>query len=226
MARKSLRPQLILPFFYQVKLVGLHIVKNLPQPAGPLDLNGLRLRGLAQPEMQTEIALRNVATTAPHFLQLIVAASTHCDPRANRVTIGPGASELQRNPVPVLAIVLQQTGWVMAIVHQNLYAAIIVEIRGSHTVAIERGGDARASIEGDVFELLVVLVPVKYFAFAESTVEAVRINFGIDVPIGHEQIRPAVVVDVDEERTPTQKLRIYTESCDIGYIGKSAVPVV
>src|SRR5260370_33036888 len=104
MARKSLRPQLIVPFFDQLELVGVHIAKNLPQPAGPFDLDGLRLRRLAQPEMQTEIALRNVTSTAAHFLQLMVAVSTHCDPRANRVTIGLGTSELQRNPVPVLGI--------------------------------------------------------------------------------------------------------------------------
>src|SRR6266581_7951425 len=100
----------------------------------------------------------------------------------------------------------------MTVVHQNLHSAIIVEIRGGHAVAIERGNDAWTSIEGDVFEFPVVLVPVKHFAFTEGTVEAVRIHLGIHVPIGHEQIRPAVVVDVDKEGAPTQKLGVNTES--------------
>src|SRR6267143_947399 len=127
----------------------------------------------------------------------------HRHARADRISIGFVANELYREPTPVLAIVLQQTGRVMAIVHQNLYPSIIIEIRGRHTVAIERRSDARASVEGDVFELPVVLVPVKHFALPESAVEAVRIDLGIDVAIGHEQVRPSIVVNINKERSPT-----------------------
>src|SRR5258708_2194694 len=93
-------------------------------------------------------------------------------------------------------------------------------------MTIEGHSNARTSVEGDIFELPVVLIPVKYFALPESVVEAVRIYLRIDVTVGHEQVRPAVVVDVDKERAPTQKLGVGTEPRDIGYVGEGAVPVV
>src|SRR5882724_8346187 len=99
----------------------------------------------------------------------------------------------------------------MAIVHEDFYCSIIIEIRGRHTVAIERRSDARTSVEGDVFELPVVLVPVKHFALPESAVEAVRINLGIDMPISHEQIRPSIVINVHKERSPTQELSVRSQ---------------
>ncbi len=226
MVYKPLLPQLIPPLFDQIELVGLHIVEHLPQAARPLDLDGLGVRRLAQAEMQTEIALRNVASTAAHLLQLLVTTGTHGDPRANRGAIGLRASELQRDPASVFAVVLQQTGCVMAIVHKNFYRSIIVKVRSGHAVAVEGRGDAWTSIKGDIFELPVALVPVKYFALPEGGVEAVRIYLGIDVAIGHEQVRPAVVINVDKQCAPTQKLCVNTHCRDIGNVGESSVPVV
>ena len=74
----------------------------------------------------------------------------------------------------------------MAIVHQDFQRAIVVEVRGSHAMTIERSSDAWTSIEGDIFELPVVLVPVEHFALPESTAEAIRIYFWIDVTVGHK----------------------------------------
>jgi len=47
MGCKSLLPQLILPFFDQVKSVGLHIVEHLPLAAWPLYLDAFRPRRFA-----------------------------------------------------------------------------------------------------------------------------------------------------------------------------------
>ena len=44
---KSLLPQLILPFFDQVKSVDLHIVEHLPLAARPLYLDAFRPRRFA-----------------------------------------------------------------------------------------------------------------------------------------------------------------------------------
>src|SRR6202158_4920970 len=126
----------------------------------------------------------------------------------------------------MLAVVLQQAGRVVAIVHQNFYRAIIVEVRGGHAVAIEGRSDARASIQGDIFELPVALVPVQHLALPEGGVQAVGIHLGIDVAISHEQVRPAVVVNVDKKCAPTEKLCVNAQSREIGNVGESAVPVV
>src|SRR6266487_5667612 len=95
MARKSLRPQLILPFFVQVKLVRLHIVKNLPQPAGPLDLDGLRLRGLAQPEMGAKIALGKITPAACNLADLRDTAGLNAHAGTHRVTVALRANKFE-----------------------------------------------------------------------------------------------------------------------------------
>src|SRR3981081_1340568 len=93
-------------------------------------------------------------------------------------------------------------------------------------MTIEGDSNAWTSVAGDIFELPVVLVPVKYFALPECAVEAVRIYLRINVTVGHEQVRPAVVVDVDKECAPTEKLGVGTEPRDIRYVGEGPVPVV
>src|SRR5260370_8096940 len=113
----------------------------------------------------------------------------------------------------------------MAIVQEDFYCSIIIKVGCSHAMTVERRSDARASVEGDVFEHPVVLVPVKHFALPESAVEAVRINLGIDVAIGQEQVRPSIVVNIYKERSPTQELSIRTQPLDISNIGESTVTV-
>ena len=49
-------------------------------------------------------------------------------------------------------------------------------------------------------------IPVEKFWFAECVAETFAVEFGIDVAVGHEDIGPAVVVDVEEERAPSQEL--------------------
>src|SRR5690349_4208646 len=93
-------------------------------------------------------------------------------------------------------------------------------------MTIERRTNAWTSIDGYIFELPVVLVPVENFAFPESAAEAVGIYLWIDVTVGYEQVRPAVVVNVDKECAPTQKLGICTQSRDVGDVRKSAVTIV
>lgn len=44
--------------------------------------------------------------------------------------------------------------------------------------------------------------------------------------IGHEQVGPAVVIDVQEESAPTQELPVYAQSGLRRYVGKGSVPIV
>lgn len=53
----------------------------------------------------------------------------------------------------------------MAVVHQQLHRTVIVEIGSGDTMTVERLGDPRTGIDGDVFEPAIVSVPVKQLAF-------------------------------------------------------------
>src|ERR1035438_507759 len=106
----------------------------------------------------------------------------------------------------------------MTVVHQDLDGSVIVKISGSYAMAVEGSSDARAGIERDVAESAVVLVPVQNLAFAECVVETSVIKFRVDVTVCHENVGPAVVVDVEEESPPSQELGILAKSggrCDI-----------
>src|SRR5690349_10437777 len=103
---KPLQTQLLPAFFDDVKFVGFHITEDLQLSTGPMHLDSFSAGSLAQTEMQTEVALGNVAAAAANFLQLLVAARAHCNPRADGVAVGLCANELQRDPASVFAIIL------------------------------------------------------------------------------------------------------------------------
>jgi hypothetical protein len=96
----------------------------------------------------------------------------------------------------------------MTVVHKNPDGSVVIEISGGYAVAVERSRDSRAGFEGDVAKSAVVLVPVEKLTLAECTVEAETfvIEFGIDVTIRHEDVGPAVIVNIEEKRAPSQEL--------------------
>ena len=74
----------------------------------------------------------------------------------------------------------------MTVVHQKLHHTVIVEIGGGYTVAVERLGDTRTSIERDILELAIVPIPVEQFALPEGAAHGVSVQFRVDVAICHE----------------------------------------
>ena len=64
------------------------VFKALRGPARPANLDGIGLGGLAQPEMQAEVALRDVATAAAHLLRLLVIPHAHGDSCTDGIAVG------------------------------------------------------------------------------------------------------------------------------------------
>ena len=91
----------------------------------------------------------------------------------------------------------------MTVVHNYFFGSIIVEICTSYTVTIKVRADAGASIVGEVEEPSVALVPAEELRFAKCIVETFAVELGIDMAVRHEDVGPAVVVDVEEERAPS-----------------------
>src|SRR5215469_16742856 len=114
----------------------------------------------------------------------------------------------------------------MTVVHQNLDGTVIVEIRRRCAVAVESGRDARTCLKRDVFKRPVVFVPAKRFAFPERNVQPSAIYFRVDMAISHEQVRPTIVVNIDEESPPSQELLTGSKSREISDVSESAIAVV
>ena len=75
--------------------VPCHIGKMLHQTTGPANFNVIGFSGRPEAKVQTQIALRVVSTTAPHFLRLLVFASSYGHTRADRVAIRLRALQVQ-----------------------------------------------------------------------------------------------------------------------------------
>src|ERR1700722_8292447 len=52
------------------------------------------------------------------------------------------------------------------------------------------------------------------------------INFGIDVAVHHQKVRPAVVIEIKEHRSPAKVLRVQTKASRKSYVVKSAISVI
>src|SRR4026209_2976739 len=98
---------------------------------GPLDLSAVNLCSLTEAEVQAQVVLGLVASAAPYFVHLLLAASKNRDPRTNSIPVGFLAHGLDQNPILLLAAILQQAGRLVHIVHDYLQAAVIVKIAES-----------------------------------------------------------------------------------------------
>src|ERR1700751_5645777 len=69
-------------FPHDVVSISRQVIHSFHQPARPANDNFVRLGRLAQTEMQSQIALRNVAIAAANFFLALVLALLECDRRS------------------------------------------------------------------------------------------------------------------------------------------------
>ena len=98
----------------------------------------------------------------------------------------------------------------MAVVYKDLHGTIVIEIGSSYAVTIEGRRDTWSRFKRDILELPVVLIPIEDLALSKACTQALPFNFRIDMPVGHKEIGPAIVINVDKQCAPPQKLRIRT----------------
>src|SRR6185295_6274233 len=61
---------------------------------------------------------------------------------------------------------------------------------------------------------------------AKSIVQTLGVDFWINVPVGHEYVRPSIVVDVQKHRSPAQELTIFPQSSFKSHVRKGSIAVV
>jgi len=76
-------------------LVAGDVFQALRETARPAYLDGIGLGGLAQPEVQAEVTLRDVAAAAANLLRLLVIAHADGDFGADGVAVGLRAFQFQ-----------------------------------------------------------------------------------------------------------------------------------
>src|SRR5437899_82556 len=93
-------------------------------------------------------------------------------------------------------------------------------------MTVKRSRDAFACIHGYISEFSVVLVPVKHFTLPEGAAQPLAVYLGIDMPVGHKQIRPSVVINVDKKCAPAQELCVDSKPRKESDISKRTITVI
>ena len=129
-----------------------------------------------------------------------MAVGTQSYASADRVAIGFRADQFHGDPVTLWGVISQEARTIVAVVHEEFDAAVVVKICGGQAVAIESSGNAGACLQRHIFEFAVTLIPIEQFSLAEGAEQAFAFDFGIHVAIHDENIRPAVIIHIHEER--------------------------
>src|SRR5207245_7526081 len=99
----------------------------------------------------------------------------------------------------------------------------IAEGGTSAAVGLSDGGPARRA---DVDEAPLAEISVQNLSLFEGDVEPTGVDLGEDVAVGHEDVGPAVVVEVEETHSPSEILGVYAQARLKDGVVESAVAVV
>jgi hypothetical protein len=105
-------------------------------------------------------------------------------------------------------------------------AAIVPQIADGEAARRIYRGDAGASVGGDVGESGVAIVVIKDAGFLESAAEMLAVDFGVDVAIDEKKIGPAVVVEIEKHRTPSEIFCVEAKAGGISDVVESSIAVV
>src|SRR5205809_6521767 len=148
--------------------------------------------------------MRQVTVSAANLVDLNKLARSDPDSGANGVTVRSCSHELQTYPVPGpgTSVVPQQHGRAVEIVDHDVDVPVLVEVAKS-------GSARRAGLRqrlpggcGDFLERAVPEIAIKQLPLTVITPGIGAFDLGIDVPVDHEQVQPAVVVVIEEFGSP------------------------
>ena len=127
--------------------VGAGLAKPLRRAIGPPDLDGIHLGVRAEPEVQPDVAVREVAVAAAALGALHEIAGADGDEGADGGAIGPACVEIDDQIVAaVAAVVAQDRRRAVEIVDDDVEVAVVVEIADGRAAAdrglAERGAGA------------------------------------------------------------------------------------
>src|ERR1700730_6575105 len=172
--------------------------------------------------MQPQIALREVAVAATHFVYLAQIAGHDFHARPDAVTITLNADRFdQHRIIGIAPIVAQQLRPTIQIVDNNIDVAIIIQVA-------EDGAPSYTLLQKRSAELLGHLGkrPVRIILVNEIAL-AVAWQLRVDVAIDDKQVDPAIVVIVKELGAPTHVRKTYRgDFSSVGNVGERIVAVV
>ena len=118
----------------------------------------------------------------------------------------------QDRVVAAAAVVAQQRGRAVQVVHDHVHVPVVVEVPEGAPAAEVLGQDRRPRLRGDVLEAAVAQVAIEHLRLAVLEVELLVRDLGVDVAVRDEDVRPAVVVEVEEVDAEAEVLPVDAEA--------------
>src|SRR6266849_4887302 len=133
----------------------------------------------------------------------------HAHASANRASIRLGANALDLEPVILcVAIIAKKRRRLVHVNNDNVDVPIVVEVAECRSSARARFSYRQAGVGSDINKAPVAEILVHNLSLFKSEVQLLGVYLGEDVAVGHENVRPAVIVEIEEAYTPSQVFRI------------------
>src|SRR5271156_6269931 len=85
---------------------------------------------------------------------------------------------------------------------------------------------ARTCAQGHIVKFAIVVVAIQNLPLQVRSIRGGLVNLGVNVAIGHENIRPSIVIEVEEPDSPPNKFRISSDPRSKGIVVKGAVAAI
>src|SRR5882757_2025959 len=163
--------------------------------------------------MQAEVILGHEAGAAHYFVYLRMFGGDYTDARADGAEVGFCAYALDFKPVVFgAAIVAEERGRLVHVDDGDVDVSVVVKIAeggASAAVGLSDSGPARRA---DVDETPLAKISVQDLSLLEGDVEPAGVDFRENMSVGHEDVGPAVVVEIEETYSPSEIFGVYAES--------------
>src|SRR5256885_328471 len=142
--------------------------------------------------------------------------SNFCDARdagAYAAAIGFCADGADFDPIVFVGGVAADELWrSVDAIDDEVEIAVIVEV--AEGTAARGGGSRNSSARGerDVFEVAVAQIAIEKFALWVTGFGGELFDFGIDVTVADEDVRPTIVVKIEKAAAPAEILRVLAEA--------------
>ena len=163
--------------------------------------------------MEAKVVLRKIAAAAANFVHLAVRAGRAVDARADAAFVGFCPYGFDRDPVVVeRAVAAEQLRNVVDGIDHDIQCSVVIEVADGHAAAGDFFEDAGAEAVRHFLKSAVAEVAIGDLALLVAGLREALADFRVDVAIGKQNIRPAVVVEVKKRRSPTEEARDLAEA--------------
>src|SRR5262249_47514176 len=134
-------------------------------------------------------------------------------PRADTGTIGLYADRPYLDPVILEgALAAQELRNIVGAVHQNIQQAVIIEITDGAPASCNLFQHPGPGVGRYVRKPSISEILVHNLALTVARLDLGLGNFRINMTVGHEDVGPSIVVEVQKAHTPTEEPRILPQA--------------